>query len=278
MIWSQQKVCGIVFIRPSDNLECLNQQLDGVDASLVIDMTGGDIASQLPALDDTPQWNGLHLSRIRRTDDCSLDTTGHTRSVSALEIAEALNDQDTSRIILLDDTSFSGNTNILAERALKEALQGREIALQHAFLIANEGDLAPGVPGAFSRLGSVLAGHRMSTPRDDGWHVFDIVQQPDLDRHIALLQAALHTSGNERGLFPGGFSTGELNHLQTQGKFVAANGHIDGEWHTKNPQLLPRIIAAGHVEPIDKWANENEVFDTLLRMGELLQGDDDGKE
>lgn len=237
-------------------------------------MTGGNIASRLPALKETPQWHGLHFSRIRRTDDGSLDTTGHTVSMSAAQIREALSHHDTSSLLLMDDTSFSGTTNALAERMLKEAFLENEGAITHGFLIANEGSLGPGIQGAIGRLGLVLAGHRMSTPRDDGWHIFDIVQHPDLERHLENLQRALHCPEHEGELFANSVSSSDLRRLQSEEKFVANQEEINGEWHIKNPQPLPRIVAAGHVKPIKNWHDENEVFDTLLRMGKIINGEE----
>lgn len=228
----------------------------------------------MPSLDDVPRWDDLHFSRVRRTDDGSLDTTGHIVSRSALEIAEELADTDISRLLLLDDTSFSGTTNLLAEQSLRVAFPDTPIDIEHAFLIANEGDLGPGVGGAISRLGRVAAGHIMRTPRDDGWHIFDIVQQPELEQHLADVQHALHHPECESNIFAGTLTSDELKKRAQRGAFVA-NGEIRGTNHAHNPQLLSRIVTAGHVEPIEKWrGNEDEVFNTLLAMGEILQGDE----
>lgn len=235
-------------------------------------MTGGNIVGGLPALNGVAEWNELHLSRIRRTDDGSLSTTGHTVSRSMPQIRESLQNHDISRLLVLDDTSFSGTTNVLAEQMVRGALPEREITVTHGFMVANEGMLEPGVPGAMGRLGLVFAGHRMCTPRDDGWHVFDIVKQPDLKEHLQNVERALLDPECEKELFAGGVHRHELQAMQKQGKFMATN-EIQGEWHSRNPQLLPRIIEVGHVRPIKEWSNKNEVFDTLLRMGELLKGE-----
>lgn len=247
--------------------------MDSVDIDLVVDMTGGSIAGRLSALNGVPQWNDLHLSRIRRTDDGSLRTTGHMVSRSVAGVREVLTERDASHFLLLDDTSFSGTTNVLAEQIIRKALPERDISITHGFLIANEGDLGPNVPGAIGRLGCVLAGHKMRTPHDDGWHVFDIVQQPNLEEHLRDVERALHDAADEQKLFASSISSDELRVLHKRDEFIPA-GQIDGKWHIKNPQLLPRIIAAGHVLPIKSWSNKNEVFDTLLRMGELLKGNE----
>ncbi len=228
----------------------------------------------MASLDGVPRWDNLHFSRVRRTDDGSLDTTGHIVSRSALQIAEELADTDTSRLLLLDDTSFSGTTNVLAERSLRAAFPHRSLDVEHGFLIANEGDLGPGVPGAIPRLGRVAAGHVMCTPRDDGWHIFDIVQQPDLEQHLMGVQHALHHPECESKIFAGRLTSDELRTRAQNGGFVA-NGEIKGSEHAHNPQLLSRIVAAGHVDPIEKWrGDEDEVFNTLLAMGEILQGEE----
>ncbi len=272
--WSLQTDCGIVFIRPGNTLPSLDEQLSDARPTLAIDLTGGNIAPQLTSLAKVPQWTDLHFSRVRRTDDGSLDTTGHIVSRSAEQIAAELADADASRVLLLDDTSFSGTTNQLAEQSVRAAFPGHDIEFEHGFLIANAGDLGSGVPGAMRRLGRVAAGHVMHTPRDDGWHIFDIVRQPDLEHHLHGVQHALHHPECESKIFAGTLTSDELRKRAQNGAFIA-NGEIKGSEHAHNPQLLSRIVAAGHVEPIEKWrGDEDEVFKTLLAMGEILKGDE----
>ena len=113
----------------------------------------------------------------------------------------------------------------------------------------------------------------MTVPRDDGWHIFDIVQQPDLENHLANVQRALHDELPEAAIFAGTLSSDELRAKEERGEFVP-NGAIKGSWHARNPQLLSRIIKSGHIAPIHEWrAHEDEVFDLLNKMGQLLQGD-----
>lgn len=272
--WSLQTDCGIVFIRPGNTLPSLDEQLSDARPTLAIDLTGGKIAPRLSSLDTVPQWTGLHFSRVRRTDDGSLDTTGHIVSRSPEQIAQELPNADMSRVLLLDDTSFSGTTNHLAERSLRIAFADRSIDVEHGFLIANEGHLGPDMPGAISRLGRVAAGHIMRTPRDDGWHIFDIVQQPDLEHHLSGVQHALHHPECESKIFTGTLTSDELRTRAQNGAFIA-NGEIKGSEHAHNPQLLSKIVAAGHLEPIEKWrGDEDEVFKTLLAMGDILKGDE----
>lgn len=272
--WSLHVDCGIVFIRPRNTLPSLDEQLSETRPTLAIDLTGGKIAPRLSSLDDVPQWTDLHFSRVRRTDDGSLHTTGHIVSRSPEQIAQELQRVDTSRVLLLDDTSFSGTTNHLAERSLRTAFAGHSVDVEHGFLIANGGDLGPNVPGAIPRLGRVAAGHIMRTPHDDGWHIFDIVQQPDLEQHLAVVQHALHHPECESKIFSGTLTSDELRTRAQDGAFIA-NGKIKGSEHTRNPQLLSKIVAAGHLEPVKKWrGDEDEVFKTLLAMGKILEGDE----
>lgn len=215
--------------------------------------------------------DSLFFSRIRRIDDGSLSTTGHDVSLSAERLRGQLQKKDASRVLVLDDTSFSGATSLLAEEVLESAGIAQH-GITHGFMIANAGELAPGVPGALQKLGSAVVGHAMKTPRDDGWHIFDIVQQEDLATHLGDLQHALHHPECEARLFSRAISGDELRKKQRAGTFIANNGSDMQGLHSKNPQLLPRIVQAGHMNPPNKWhGGEDAVFSLLLEIGQIIR-------
>lgn len=156
---------------------------------------------------------------------------------------------------MLDDTSFSGATSTVVERLIRQSLPERELKFAHGFLILNEGELGP-QPGAkqvLHALGSqAVAGMTMRTPVDDGWHFFDIVKQPTV-----LTQCDLVTA-------------------HVAGRFVA-DGNIAAGMHMRNPQLLPSIIASGHILPPEEWRQDVEPTLKHLQNLQTLLGAQDEK-
>lgn len=273
----------IRFIKPGDTLPALTAACEAAHQdrqfSLQIDLTGGHIANhvQLPV----PAWNELHISRLREVSRAELPTSGHLISHNPAEIRQALNGADLSNVLLLDDTSFSGNTSIIAEDLLRSAFPelAETINFIHGFLILNTGRLG-GSPGAKERLESqgtqTLAGMTMQTPLDDGWHLFDLVKHRNLLAHLDTLQkllegkAVLSDESTRRLLFPELLTSGELERRRQVGRFVGRSILQDG-MHTRNPQLLPGIIAQGHLLPPNQWRHSPEAtFKHLARLGEII--------
>ena len=230
------------------------------------------------------------MSRIRQATRVELPTSGHLLSHNPAEIRAALESADLSQVLVLDDTSFSGNTSLIFENLLKEAFPERQIAFTHAFLILNSGNLGPH-PGAKKSLESVgsraLGGREMSTPKDDGWHFFDLVKQADLTNHLlvvkelinlccqpnfsALAAALLSDESTLRLVSPQIFSTQDLEQKRQTGHFVG-DQRLNGDFHVRNPQLLPNIVGQGHLRPISQWQGQPEdSLSLLVELGELLQ-------
>lgn len=282
------------FIEPTNNIPQLENEIRLVKKenppTLVIDLTRGKLSSFLPSLSQIPQWNSFSIGRIREATKLDLPTSGHIISHNIEEMREELINIDTSHILVLDDTSFSGTTSLLVEGLLKQSFPDRSIQFTHGFLITNTGKL--GIKnGAFDQLqnngSQVISGMRMETPRDDGWHFFDIVNQDHIENHFAVVQeilrlfqlpnyeqmATIFLSNEEvlNMMFPQLMRADDLRNQQKSGHFLARK-EINQGFHVRNPQLLPNIIGQNHLLKPDEWkASSDEVFALLIHISQLLQ-------
>ena len=244
----------------------------------------------MTVVEEIPQWNDFSVSRIREATSSDLQTSGHLLSHNLEEIRTILEKKDLSSLLVLDDTSFSGTTSLLIESLIRSAFPKREINFTHAFLILNAGSFGEN-PGAKSRLNDgsrqTVGGMEMMTPRDDGWHFFDLLKHEDTEQHFKVLTKLLMTISDTefkelasiflsdeemlRTLFPGLISADELNDLEKTGHFLSKR-EIKGGFHVKNPQLMPNIIEQGHLLKIKDWkATPEEVFPLLMGITQLLK-------
>lgn len=125
----------------------------------------------------------------------------------------------------------------------------------------------------------------MATPRDDGWHFFDMVKQENLADHlvsvldlvraissddIRKVRQLMMDSSTLQALFPNMIASVDLHARQRLGHFITAHA-VNGDLHVRNPQLLPNIIAQGHLLPPEQWRlGEQETIEQLILLGELL--------
>jgi hypothetical protein len=280
------------FIEPTNSIPQLEKEITSLNKkpTLVIDLTRGKLASSLSSIASIPQWNSFSIGRIREATKVDLPTSGHILSHNTEEIRDQLIDLDTSRILLLDDTSFSGTTSLLVEDLLMQSFPEREIQFTHGFLIVNTGKLGnqDGAYSQISKSGSrVISGFKMETPKDDGWHFFDIVDQDHIEDHFSVVKEILGllqlpnfehliTSflSNEdvlQVMFPQLMPADDLLDKQKSGHFLARRS-INGGFHVRNPQLLPNIIGQNHLLAPPEWkAHSDEVFKLLIQINQLLQ-------
>ncbi len=109
---------------PSDNLPVLRDKLQTAHSdegfSAVIDLTRGKLLHMLNGtLTGIPTWTDLSVSRVRQATKPKLPTSGHIVSHAPEDIKKELQQVDTSNVLVLDDTSFSGNTSLIVERRAK---------------------------------------------------------------------------------------------------------------------------------------------------------------
>lgn len=280
------------FIEPTNNIPQLEKEIVALreQPTLVIDLTRGKLTSSLSSIAHVPQWNSFSIGRVREATKVDLPTSGHILSHNIEEIRDQLIDLDTSRILVLDDTSFSGTTSLLVESLLKQAFPDRKIQFTHGFLIVNTGKLGK-QDGAFKQItkngSGVISGFGMETPKDDGWHFFDIVNQDNIEDHFSVVTEILRLLqlpnfehliasflSNEdvlQSMFPQLMPADDLLDQQKSGHFLARR-NINGGFHVRNPQLLPNIVGQNHLlTPLEWKANSDEVFRLLIQINRLLQ-------
>lgn len=292
-MWLQIQRYPTGFIEPTNNITKLEKEIMSLseqEPTLVIDLTRGKMASLLPSIAHIPHWNSFSIGRVREATKVDLPTSGHVVSHNAEEIRNKLVNSDTSHILVLDDTSFSGTTSLLVESLLKQALPERDILFTHGFLIVNTGKLG-NQDGALDQIlkngSQVISGLKMKTPRDDGWHFFDMVDQDNIENHFIVVgeilkllslpnfeQLAPSFFKDEdvlRVMFPRLIPADDLLDQQKSGHFLARRS-INGGFHVRNPQLLPNIIGQNHLLTPSEWkANSNEVFALLIQINQLLK-------
>lgn len=273
------------------NLKSQLEKLHGQQSfTFVADLTRGKITKELSFLKETPQWNNFSVSRIRQATNIDLPTNGHLISHNSEEIQNVLSKQNLKNVLVLDDTSFSGSTSLLFERLINQAFPNREMNFTHGFLILNTGKLGKN-PGAKERLtknnSQAVGGMKMHTPKDDGWHFFDMVNQENIENHFEIVREILSLLGkpkfsklageilsNEKSLrlmFPKAISTDEIRDFQISGHFIG-DQKLNGEFHVKNPQLLPNIIGQKHLmHPADWRGKQEESFALLIKLSNLLK-------
>lgn len=259
--------------------------------SFFLDVSGGKISSRLDTLKQVPGMTSFSMSRVRQANRMELPTSGHLVSHNAMELRELLFDQDLSNFLILDDTSFSGNTNLIVADLMNQTFPERKLTITHGLLLMNVGSLGQN-PGARERLVNagdrVISGGEMQTPRDDGWHIFDLVKQDDLANHLhvvlqlidlltepnffELAAAMLADESVLKIVFPQVITSQELEEKRETGHFVS-QVKLNGGFHTRNPQLLPAVIQQGHVDHPGKWRlPQEEVFELLISMSKMLKG------
>lgn len=259
-------------------------------------MTRGKLSVALKSVENIPTWNSFSIGRIREATDISLPTSGHLISHNTAEIRETLEEQNLNNILVLDDTSFSGNTSLIVENLIRQAFPERKINFTHGFLILNQGELGPN-PGAKKRLeksgSQSIGGMKMNTPIDDGWHFFDMVDQGDLSAHFSVVKeilniigesdfnqlasAILSNSDNLRAMFPKLISSQTVESLKESGHFLGTKELSKG-FHVRNPQLMPNIIGQGHLAKMNEWLGEpEEAFALLAQINKLLKKEKDEK-
>lgn len=278
-------------------IPCLQEtakQLRGRNFSSIFDLTGWLTPAMQELFPDTPIENRFSLSRVRVVSSPKLETTGYKISMFQEEIEKVKRSLDLSHPLVVDDVSFSGWTS----RKTMDIWGLHPEQTTHAFLIANTGNLgleAGAVPMLRSLGSEVVFGHELTTPQDDGWHLKDLHQNPNLDQAFVLallFQEAVKRDGLEsplaqrffthetviRTVFPDHLTSAQIKNLMQKGRFILRNGNvIDGdEIHARNPFLWASPYFQEHVDIGQILSNKDHVISLL---GELraLTTDPEGK-
>lgn len=280
-----------------DPIPCLREtviQLRGSDFSCVVDLTGWLTPAMRELFPNTPIENRFSLSRVRVVSSPNLETTGYKVSMFPEEIEEVRQAMDMTRPLILDDVSFSGWTS----RKTMDILGVDPEATTHAFLIANTGNLGndPGAVPMLESMGSkVIFGHELKTPQDDGWHLKDLHQNPNLDQAFVLallFQEAFKKDGMESALaqgffthetviktvFPDHLTSSRIRDLIQERRFILRNGSVvnGDEIHARNPFLWASPYFQEHVDIGRILSNKDHVISMLNEL-RTLTTDPEGK-
>jgi hypothetical protein len=280
-----------------DPIPCLREtvtQLRGSGFSCVVDLTGWLTPALRELFPNIPIENGFSLSRVRVVSSPRLETTGYKISMSPDEIEETKQNLDLSHPLIVDDVSFSGWTS----RKTMDiwGVTPKETTL--AFLIANTGNLGVelgAVPMLRSLGSSVVFGHELTTPQEDGWHLKDLHQNPNLDQAFVLallFQEAVKRDGMESALvqnffthetviktvFPDHLNSSQIRDLMQEGRFVLRNGNVvnGDEIHARNPFLWASPYFQKHVDIGRILSNKDHVISMLNEL-RTLTTDPEGK-
>jgi len=273
-----------------DPIPCLHEvikQLHGHRFSCVFDMTGWLTPALQELFPFTPIESNFSLSRVRVVSSPKLETTGYTVSMSSREIEETRRRLDLTNTLIFDDASFSGWTS----RKAMEVWGIDPEKATHAFLIANTGQLGQemGAVPMLESLGSkVVFGHKLHTPEDDGWHLKDLHQNPNLEQSFELalsIQEMIRREGIEsslvqelftneavmRTLFPDNLTSEQIKRRIQEGKFILRNGNvIDGEEiHAKNPFLWASPYFQEHIDINKILLNKDSIVSVLIELRTL---------
>lgn len=280
-----------------DPIPCLEKtvtQLNGSDFSCILDLTGWLTPALRELFPNTPIENNFSLSRVRVVSSPRLETTGYKISMSPDEIEQRKQDLDISHPLIIDDVSFSGWTS----RKTMDIWGITPEQTTHAFLIANTGNLGPelGAVSMLRSLGSkVIFGHELTTPQEDGWHLKDLHQNPNLEQSFVLallFQEIIIKNGTEsepakqffshetviQTLFPDHLTSGGIKELMREGRFILKNGNVvqGNEIHARNPFLWASPYFREHVDIEQILSNKNQVISLLSEL-RTLTTDPEGK-
>lgn len=280
-----------------DPIPCLREmakQLQHEQFSFILDLTGWLTPAIQELFPATPIENRFALSRVRVVSSPTFETTGYKVNMFPDQIEDVARTMDFSRPLIIDDASFSGWTS----RKAMDLFGLDPEATTHAFLIANTGNLGnnPGAVSMLESIGSrVVFGHELRTPQEDGWHLKDLHQNPNLEQAfiLALLfQETIRKNGTEselaqqffghetviKTLFPGHLTSKQIRELMQEGRFVLKNGNVmqGDEIHARNPFLWAAPAFQAHVDITRVLANKDEVISILGTLRSLTT-DPEGK-
>ncbi len=278
-----------VIADPEQLVVNLGQKLAGKSFSCIIDLSGWMGKVLKPIIKSPLITTDFSISRIREASHPSLPTSGHVTSLAREEKISLSLSLDTSKPLILDDTSFSGNTSQLTMQELN--LDPEKTT--HAFLITNSGSLGD-QPGANNRLESggsnVIAGMTINTPEDDGWHITDIWNHSNLRAAItlaALNQEIMSKKGIDSKVaqhiwfsdvflktqFNNQIQPDEAKQLLAEGRLITNNPErlLNSQVHTTNPLLWLSPYFIQHID-LPKFIESHQEISSQLETIRSISG------
>lgn len=276
-------------VTPPQCMPSLAEQFKDRSFSSIVDVTGKHVSFLRGMFPNTPVEDRVNPRRVRTVNSTNFKTIGY--QVEQDEIARARNVLDLENPLIFDDISFSGGTilhilNILGINP--------ETAI-HASFVSNEGHFGPGTLGAtplLERLGmKTVSAKTLYTPQDDGWHLEDLYQHPNLGEAFGLA-IDIYQFGQRHGqdkawkvlfsenvaqtIFPQRLTSEDLREMQSDGRFIPDNngGILEDDIFVENPFLWISPYFQGHVDMNHLINNREHVLGILT---ELQQFGKDGE-
>lgn len=282
-----------VLPNPVEGLTSIFHDLRGKQFTAIMDLTGWLLPSLRYLFPDTPIIEGFSLSRVRVVSSPNLETSGYTVSMSPEQITDTSRTLNLDRTLIVDDTTFTGWTSLKTAE-----LWGLHPEMTtYSFLIANTGMLDPenDIRGAVrelqSRGSSVVWGHGLATPAEDGWHLKDLHQHtnliPAFEMGLMLLQSIETEGPNSQPvkeildrkdvmdtIFPDRLSSDEIKQMTAEGKFIPSgkvNLDAPGLIHTKNPLLWASRYFREHIDLEATIKNKGAIAKILYKLRYLTE-------
>ena len=251
----------------------------------VIDLTGWLSSLAKNLFPHTQIINDFGITRVRQVDTPELNTTGHIHKCTKKRVSQLKEQLIDKKVLIMDDVSFSGGTGIFTEKVLE--LKNPD----HAYLIVNKGNLGPN-PGAMNTLTGrkIYSGFEMYTPNDDGWHLKDLHQHPDLlmafKKSIKIqklmnyngdtspeVKKALREQSTIDLLFPESYNSKQIQELIKKEIFsLTENVPMNGSYHAKNPLLWASKYFAKQIDRNKLITHQNSIGQILLELQLLSPG------
>jgi hypothetical protein len=287
-----------VFPNPIEGLSVIFDQIQHQKYTTIMDLTGWLSPSLKCLFPSTPIINQFSLSRVRVVSSPNLETSGYTVSMNCNEIYQQKQQLDMDRTLIVDDTTFTGWTSLKT----MEMWNLNPNSTTHAFLIANTGklDIINNVNGAVANLenhgSTVIFGHELVTPNEDGWHLKDLHQHKNIgdafDMGLTILKL-IENEGPEseivkstlqgeavlNTIFPDRFTPRMIKELIENEKFIPS-GKVDLEdgnlVHTKNPLLWSSRYFREHID-LPKIMNNRIKIKSVLSELHTLTDDPEAR-
>lgn len=282
---------------PVQGLEKIIKSLKAESFSCIIDLTGWLTPTLEGVFPFTTIVNNFSLSRVREVSAPSLNTSGYTISMSPNEINVKKQEINLDKPLIVDDTTFTGWTNIKT----MELWGINPAKTTHAFLIANTGflDNKMQILGAEKKLKSlgsnVIYGHELSTPSDDGWHLKDLHDHKNIpeafDMSLELLKLIekegdtssitskfINSEKVLRTIFPNAIDSKTISNMISEGRFIPSqNLNLSSDAiHSKNPFLWASQYFKEHIDFKRVINLRREIVENLIEL-QSLTSDPEGK-
>lgn len=276
--------------------EKLFQQINLRDYSVVIDLSGSIAESIRQISFSTPVIDRFHLTKVSVVSSPRLDGAGFMVSLNPEETEELKGKVDMSRPLLIDDVAWSGRTIIEAVRLLELERSLTTVGL----LCVNLGVFGEKKLGARKLLETegmrVITGEGVVTPNDDGFHVADFLNFPDVEGafdiviQIQEMRERMRDTSKEvqkeieqelktvlrdgqDSLFSDSFTSEQMRQLKENGRFISAGGISRESLFGTNPPswLMPSFARRANSDQLRR--NRGKII-CILKEFKVIMSED----